>query len=204
MKKLRWFLGTLYMRLSGWRIVGGAPEVRKFVLVATPHTSNWDLPVVLALTWVLGLRIHWLGKKQLFRWPFGWFMRLLGGVSVDRSAPQGTVTQVAEAFRGRDEFVLLIPAEGTRSRAEYWKSGFYYIAKQAEVPLVLGRLDWGPKTGMLDEPLWPSDDVLADMDRVRAFYDGTTAKFPKKFGPIRIKEEAAAREAAEAKLETGS
>lgn len=204
MKTLRWLLGTIYMRLSGWRIEGKAPETRKFILVAAPHTSNWDLPVVLSLTWVLGLRIHWMGKKELFRWPFGWFMRLLGGVSIDRSAPQGTVTQVAQFFQHRDEFVLLVPTEGTRSRAEYWKSGFYYIAKKAEVPLVLGRLDWGPKIGRLDEPLWPTDDVVADMDKVRAYYEGATAKFPEDFGPVRIKEEDAARAAAEPKLETGT
>lgn len=181
------------MRLAGWHIKGGAPDVKRFVLVAAPHTSNWDLPAVLSMTWVLGLRIHWLGKKQLFRWPYGWLMRLLGGVPVDRSAPQGTVAQVAKAFEGREEFVLLIPTEGTRSRAEYWKSGFYYIAKAAGVPIVLGRMDWGDKVGMLDEPLWPSDDLVADMDRVRAYYDGAQAKYPEKFGPVRVKEEDAAK-----------
>ncbi len=149
--------------------------------------------MVLSLTWVLGLRIHWLGKKQLFGWPIGWLMRLLGGVSVDRSAPQGTVAQVAKAFEGREEFVLLIPTEGTRSRAEYWKSGFYYIAKAAEVPLVLGRMDWGDKVGTIEQPIWPSDDLVADMDRIREFYDGAQAMYPEKFGPVRVKEEDAAR-----------
>ena len=118
-------------------------------------------------------------------------MRLLGGVSIDRSAPQGTVAQVAQVFRDRSEFVLVVPVEGTRGWAERWKSGFYNIAKQAEVPIVLGRLDWKTHTASLSESLWPSDDVRADMDRIRAFYEGVVAKYPENFSPVRIKEEEA-------------
>jgi len=186
---MRWFLGKTYMWLSGWRMKSKAPDAQRFVMIAAPHTSNWDLPAMLAMAWILGLRLHWLGKKQLFRWPLGWFMRAVGGVSIDRSAPQGTVAQVAQAFRDQSEFVLAIPAEGTRGRADRWKSGFYHIAKRAEVPIVLGRLDWNDHVATLSDPIWPSDDVRADMDKIRAYYDGVGAKCPENYGPVRIKEE---------------
>ena len=158
-------------------------------MIVAPHTSNWDLPAMLSMAWILGIELHWLGKKQLFRWPFGWLMRALGGVPIDRSAPQGTVAQVAQEFRDRDVFVLAIPAEGTRGLAKGWKSGFYNIAKQAGVPIVMGRLDWKDHVATLSEPLWPSGDVHADMDKIRAYYDGASAKYPEQFSPIHIREE---------------
>ena len=108
----------------------------KLVVIAAPHDTNWDLPFALAAAWALGLDLHWMGKKSLFRWPFGWLMERLGGVPVDRSAPAGVVGDIVSQFASRPELALAIPPEGTRSRAPYWKSGFHRIAVGAGVPIV--------------------------------------------------------------------
>lgn len=193
------WLAKVYSRLAGWKFHGQIPEPHRFVILAAPHTSNWDLPAMLCLAWTLGLRVRWMGKHTLFRWPFGGLMRWMGGVPIDRRAAHGTVAQAAKAFADHDEFILLIPPEGTRSRAEYWKSGFYHIAVAAEVPLLLGFLDWSTHRGGVSEPLWPSGDIRSDMDRIREFYRPFRAKHPECFGPIRLREEEAATQP-----ETGS
>lgn len=186
MKRL---IGRFYLWLIGWQVHPGRPPMKKFVIVAAPHTSNWDVPIMLAMSWILGVRVSWVGKHTLFRPPFGWLMRLLGGVPVDRRQRNNTVAQLVEEFNKRDELYLMVPPEGTRSRAEHWKSGFYHIAVGAGVPIVLGLLDYRRKFGGLYEVLEPTGDIPADMDKVRAFYAGATGKHPDDFGPIRLKEE---------------
>src|SRR5437773_1813123 len=128
-------LGGLYLRLSGWRVEGRFPDAAKAVVIAAPHTSNWDLPLMLAVAYVLGIRPAWLGKRELFRWPFGWLMRRLGGLPVDRGARQNLVQQAVDRFDAVDRLHLVIPPSGTRSRATYWRSGFYHIARGATAPL---------------------------------------------------------------------
>jgi 1-acyl-sn-glycerol-3-phosphate acyltransferase len=187
MKKL---LGHAFLKLFGWKSIGGPPDVRKFVLVAAPHTSNWDFPFMLAFAWVYDIRLSWLGKHTLFRAPFGWFFRLTGGISVDRRSPQGLVGQVAQAFADADELVVAIPPEGSRSRREYWKSGFYHIARSAGVPIVLGVLDYERRLGGFGPVIEPSGDLRADVDRAREYYADKRGKFPEEFGPVRLREEA--------------
>ena len=128
------FIGRLILKLIGWEILGERPPHDKFVLIAAPHTSNWDLPIMLSIALVFDIKLHWIGKHTLFRFPYGWFMRFLGGIPIDRRAPQGMVGQVADAFRNSEKLVIVVPPEGTRGRAEYWKSGFYWMAKEAGVP----------------------------------------------------------------------
>lgn len=181
----------MYLWLFGWKVNPARPAFRKFVIVAAPHTSNWDVPVMLAMSWVIGVRVSWVGKHTLFKPPFGRLMRMLGGVPVDRRQRNNTVEQLVAEFAGRDELCLMVPPEGTRGRAEYWKSGFYHIARGAGVPIVLGLLDYGRRYGGLYEVLQPTGDVKADMDKVRAFYKGARGRWPEQFGPIRLKEEAA-------------
>lgn len=184
----RW-LGQFYLKLFGWRLVGERPPVKKCVIVAAPHTSNWDVPVMLSMSYVLGIHVSWVGKHTLFVWPLGYLMRALGGVPVDRRSPHNAVEQLAAAFSRRDELYLMVPPEGTRGRAEYWKTGFYYIALAAGVPLILGLLDFKRREGGLYKVLHPTGDIHADMQQIREFYRDVTGKHPECFGPVRLKDE---------------
>lgn len=190
---MRYWLGRLYLRLLGWQLQGQKPPFAKYVILAAPHTSNWDVPFMLAMSFVYGIRVNWVGKHTLFRGPLGWLMRAIGGVPVDRRARHNAVQQMVDAMARRDAMCLLITPEGTRARTEYWKSGFYYIALRSQAPIVLGLLDFRRKVGGLYDAFLPSGDVSADMDRIRAFYQGATGKHPENFGPIRLREETAAQ-----------
>jgi 1-acyl-sn-glycerol-3-phosphate acyltransferase len=185
-------IGRAYLNLLGWRSLGGAPRLRKYVLVAAPHTSNWDFPLLLAFSWVHDVRVSWLGKHTLFRGPMGWFFRATGGIPVDRRAAQGVVASVAAAFRDADRLIVAISPEGSRSHREHWKSGFYHVARTANVPIVLGVLDYGRREGGFGPVIEPSGDVHADMDRIREFYADKQGKRPAQFGPVRLREEAEA------------
>jgi 1-acyl-sn-glycerol-3-phosphate acyltransferase len=182
-------LGRLYLRLTGWRVEGRIPAGAKAVVIAAPHTSNWDLPIMLAVSYVLGIRPAWLGKRELFRAPFGGVMRWLGGVPVDRRVRQNHVQQAVAAFAAADRLYLVIPPSGTRSRATHWKSGFYHIARGAEVPIVCAFLDYRRKVGGIGPVLMPSPSVAADMAVIRAFYADVTGRYPNLQTPIRLLEE---------------
>jgi 1-acyl-sn-glycerol-3-phosphate acyltransferase len=189
---MKYWLGRAYLYLLGWKLQGQKPHEKKYLILAAPHTSNWDVPLMLAMSYVYGVRLSWIGKHSLFRGPWGLLMRGLGGVPVDRRARHHAVQQIVAEFARRDELSLAITPEGTRGRAEYWKSGFYHIAVGANVPIVLGRLDYRTKSGGLYEILHPTGDVKADMGKIRAFYAGASGKYPNDFGPIRLREESAA------------
>lgn len=183
-------LGKLWLKLTGWSIGGLPPkEHRKFVLIAAPHTSNWDLVYTLAIAWALDVKVKWIGKRQLFRFPFGWMMRKLGGIAVNRDRRENVVQASAALFKQYDDLILTVPAEGTRSRVAYWKSGFYYIAKTANVPIVLGFLDYGKKSGGFGPALLPSGNLKTDMDKIRAFYAPILGKYPAQFATPRLKGE---------------
>ena len=186
---LLYWVGWLWLTLFGWRTEGEPPQHAKAVLIATPHTSNWDLPHMLAAAFVFRLRVSWLGKHTLFRPPIGWIMRLLGGVPMDRTGPHGFVEQAASVLRGADRLIVAVPPSGTRSKAEQWKSGFYWIAHSAGVPVVCGYLDYSRRVACLGESFVPSGDVAADMEHVRGIYEGVRGKFPALETPIRLKEE---------------
>jgi 1-acyl-sn-glycerol-3-phosphate acyltransferase len=183
-----WF-AKFYLRLFGWKAEGAPPAERKFVLIAAPHTTNWDLPFTLALAVVFGIKVKWLGKHTLFAGPYGWLMRAMGGLAVRRHVRENVVQQSARLFAERDDLILTVPAEGTRSRGEFWKSGFYQIATAANVPIVLGYLDYKRKCGGFGPAIWPSGNLKADMDQIRAFYADKTGKYPEKFTPPRLRDE---------------
>ncbi|MFO0948125.1 MAG: lysophospholipid acyltransferase family protein [Planctomycetota bacterium] len=182
-----------FLRWNGWEPEGELPPERSFVLVSAPHTSNWDFVYLLALASVYGIRLRWIGKHTLFMWPFGGLMRFLGGVSIDRRSRQNMVEQVCEAFRTRPDLIIAVPPEATRSRAEHWKTGFYYMALGAKVPIVLGFLDYKRRRGGFGPSFHPSGDIDADMKKIRDFYQNITGKHPEHFGPIRIKPPVEAR-----------
>jgi 1-acyl-sn-glycerol-3-phosphate acyltransferase len=189
----RRLVGALFLRAAGWRVEGALPAgVAHGVFIAAPHTSNWDLPYMLAVSWVLGVQPSWLGKRELFRRPFGGVMRLLGGLAVDRSKRSNVVEQVAALFARTERLFLVVPPSGTRSRAAHWKSGFYHIARTARVPLVCTFLDYGRKVGGIGPVFVPTGDLGADMDRVRLFYREIRGKYPEQETPVRLAEEDAA------------
>ena len=182
-------LGRLCLRITGWKIKGTLPALDKYVLIAAPHTSNWDLLHMLAIAFALDLKVHWLGKNTLFRPPFGFILKWLGGIAIDRSKANNVVQALADEFEARGTLTLAVPPSGTRSRREYWKSGFYHIARTANVPIVMGFLDYGPKEGGFGPHITPTDDMSADMDKIRAFYDTVDGKFPDMVSRVRLRDE---------------
>ena len=188
---MRRAVGRFVLRALGWRAVGEFPRpgCERCVLIAAPHTSNWDLPFMIAFAMAFDLHISWMGKFTLFRGPFGGFMRWLGGIPVRRESRHRKVEEMARWFASRESAVLAIAPEGTRFRAPHWKSGFYWIAKEAGVPIVPSYLDFGTRTAGFGPPLVPSDSLASDMDRLRAVYEGKRGLFADGFGPVRLIEE---------------
>ena len=175
--------------MTGWQPEGERPRDRRFVLIAAPHTSNWDLVYLLALAEVFEVRVSWMGKDAIFRPPFGWLMRRLGGIPVVRQQRGNLVSQAAQRFATSRELALVVPAEGTRGAVEHWKSGFYHIARTADVPIVLGYLDYARRRGGFGPSLFATGDVRKDMDQIREFYADKTGKYPEQFAEPRLLEE---------------
>lgn len=182
-------LARILLRLFGWKIEGVRPPLDRYVLIAAPHTSNWDFPLMLAFAAAFDIPITWMAKHSLFRPPMGMFMRAMGGMPIIRHEKRNVVESMVAAFETAEQLVLVVPTEGTRARVEHWKSGFYHIASQANVPIVPSFLDWGAKRGGFGPALNPSGDPRQDMQYFRDFYEGMTGKFPEMFGPIALKEE---------------
>lgn len=171
----RW-LGVRLLHALGWRIEGTLPDVPKLVAIVAPHTSNWDFIVGVAVHFTLGIDVRFLGKDTLFRWPLGAFMRWLGGVPVDRAASHDVVEQTVAEFERRDHMVLALAPEGTRRKVERWRTGFYYIALGAHVPILPIAFDWSTKTVRFGSPLTPTGALDVDLDSLGAFYAGTAGK----------------------------
>ncbi|RMF01586.1 MAG: acyltransferase [Chloroflexi bacterium] len=181
--------GKLWLWAFGWTVTGTLPNHNKYVLIGAPHTSNWDFLFMLAFAAVLRLRVSWMGKDSLFKRPFGGIMRRLGGIPIDRSRSSGMVQGIAQRFAESDRLVLLITVSGTRKKGDYWKSGFYWIAHTAQVPIVCAYLDYEKKEGGLGPTINPTGDVAADMNRIREFYTGIQGKYPELTSRVRLKEE---------------
>jgi 1-acyl-sn-glycerol-3-phosphate acyltransferase len=186
---LLYWIARLWILFSGWKVIGDVPPGRKFVLIAAPHTSNWDLPHMLAAAWIFRLRISWLGKRSLFRGPFGPIMRWLGGIPIDRSAHHGVVHQVAKRFEESEALMVAVPPAGTRGRSKAWRSGFYWIAKEAQVPILCGSLDYEKKESSLGLSFVPTRDLETDMDRLRTHYRDITGKYEINTTPVRLHDE---------------
>jgi len=161
-----------FLKATGWRIEGQLPqEAHKSVLIAAPHTSNWDLPYTLMVAFVLGLQVRWMGKSSIFRFPFGGLMRWLGGIPVNREQSTNLVAASAESIRqASGPLQLIVPPEGTRSKTRYWKTGFYYIALGANVPIVMAYMDYERKHSGLGPIFKPTGDIERDMAEIKAFY----------------------------------
>jgi len=169
------------LQLFGWRLEGSIPPCPRFVMIVAPHTSNWDFPVGLFAMFAFGLRLTWVGKHTIFRWPAGPILRWFGGEAIDRSAPGGFVEQVVEQFRNRPQLGLALSPEGTRRPAPEWKTGFHRIALAAGVPIVPVWIDWRTRVLRLGEPSMPTEDVAADVSRYRRMFSSSMARYPENF-----------------------
>ncbi len=172
-----------FLKLTGWRVEGSLPaNASKCVLIAAPHTSNWDLPYTLMVAFVLRLNVYWMGKESLFRPPFRGLMMWLGGIPVNRAQSSNLVEASSLAIKAAEGSVqVIVPPEGTRSKARYWKTGFYYIALGAQVPILMAYLDYTDKRGGLGPALLPSGDIENDMAIVKAFYAPIKGKHTDRF-----------------------
>lgn len=160
------------LRLSGWRVEGQLPADSRYVLIGAPHTSNWDFPLALGVCFACNVKIYWMGKSSLFRGLAGPVMRWLGGIPVNRDKPGGLVGQMITAFGRQPELVLAIPPEGTRSRVSEWKTGFYYIAQRAGVPVLPVYVDGARKVVGIAPLFYPTGDLEGDLLKIRAIYAG--------------------------------
>jgi len=186
---LKQWIGKAFLRVAGWKTEGERPAADRYVIIAAPHTSNWDMPFMLAMAFVYDIPVRWMGKHTLFKAPFASFFKRLGGIPIVRHRPGGVVGQMVEHFENNDSLVLMVPAEGTRSHVDYWKSGFYHIARGADVPVVLSYLDVSKKVGGIGPALALTGDFGADMDKIREFYSGMQGFRPKNIGVMRLREE---------------
>jgi 1-acyl-sn-glycerol-3-phosphate acyltransferase len=180
-------IGLAVAAVTGWQVRVQPPPAR-CVIVGAPHTSNWDLALTLLLMLAGGLKLRWVGKEALFRGPIGWMMRTLGGMPVKRGGRNNFVEQMAAAFDGNASLMLAILPEGTRHKVPQWKTGFYYIALRAGVPIVLGYADYRRRVVGLGPTLHPTGDIQADFESIRAFYTGITGKHPERQGGIQIRQ----------------
>jgi len=172
-----------------YTLVGEPPRDPVCVMVAAPHTSNWDFILTIAMAWATGVDAVFLGKKEMFAGPAGWLFRKMGGVPVDRENPAGLVDAMVELATSGGHVAILIPPEGTRAKKTYWKSGFRRIAMGADVPVVLSFLDRPTRTGGYGPTIRMTDDVTADMDLLRAFYADKHGMKPGRFTPPLLREE---------------
>ncbi|WP_273430393.1 lysophospholipid acyltransferase family protein [Chitinibacter tainanensis] len=169
----RWALKRL-----GWTIEGEFPALDKYVLIGAPHTSNWDFPVALAVCFAKRQKIYWMGKHTLFSGPLGPLSRWLGGIAVDRRQANSLVDQIVNVYAQSEQLVVGIPPEGTRKKVEKWKTGFYYIALGAKLPIALGYIDFKRKAAGCSELFYPTGDIEADMAKIRAYYAPVVGKHP--------------------------
>jgi 1-acyl-sn-glycerol-3-phosphate acyltransferase len=182
---LRW-LSVAFLRLTGWQVVGKLPaDAAKSVLIAAPHTSNWDLPYTLMVAFALRLNVYWMGKTSLFKPPFRGLMMWLGGIPVDRGQSNNLVAASSAAImQAAGPLQLIVPPEGTRSGTRYWKTGFYYIAAGAGVPIVMAYLDYDKKIGGLGPVFQTTGDIAADMLAIKAFYADVKGKNADQFHAV--------------------
>jgi 1-acyl-sn-glycerol-3-phosphate acyltransferase len=176
------YLSRTVLKLFGWKIHDVFPPgVKKCVIAVAPHTSNWDFVIGRLAYWVIGVKVHFLIKKEAFRFPFGGLLRALGGIAVDRSRNNRLVDQVTDLFHKADSLYIVITPEGTRKRNPHWKKGFYHIALKAGVPIALGYLDYKRKEGGVGKMIVPDGNLERQLREIKEFYKDKAPRHPEKF-----------------------
>ena len=168
----------IFFKLLGWKIVGSFPDLNKMVVMVIPHTSWHDFYVGVFVRAISRIEINFIGKKELFKWPFGAYFRWMGGAPIDRTPGQDKVKSIANIFKQREVFRLALAPEGTRKKVDKLKTGFYFIAKEAEVPIVMVAFDYGKKTVKISAPFYPTDYQEADFKFMESYFVGVVGKIP--------------------------
>jgi len=181
------WIAKFILKILGWKVICDLPDDKKYMLIAAPHTSNWDFPLGILVKFSQKIKLNYLGKGALFDSPFGWFFRALGGIPVYRKKKLNMVDQMVQEFNKRERMILAMSPEGTRSYLDYWKSGFYHIAHKAGVPIAMATLDFGNKIVKVGSAFMPTGDIQEDMKIIKAFFENVKGKNPEKQGPIRVK-----------------
>jgi len=179
---MQWLAKIIYFKFLGWQIVGNTnfskDSVKKAVIIAAPHTSWHDFYIGVLLRAAVQLKTNFVGKKELFVFPVGWFFRALGGAPINRQSNENKVEAIAKLFKEKEEFRMTLAPEGTRKKVVEWRTGFYYIAKKANVPIIMFTLDFKNKQNKISEPFYPTDNVEADLKYIRNFYKDVVGKIP--------------------------
>ncbi len=185
-KSLKQQIGLFIARAVGWQVILAQPLPERCVIVGAPHTSGLDLAVLFIFMLVLDVPIHWMAKSDIFPGPLGWLLMRLGGIPVNRRERTDMVKRMAGEFKGKQSFRLVICPEGTRQKAGHWKTGFYYIAREAGVPIVLGYPDWGRRVVGYQSMITPSGDIQADMRFIRDYYSHIRGRYANQQGEIKL------------------
>ena len=179
---MRWLAKFIYFNILGWKVVGNTNFsnhiIKKAIIIAAPHTSWHDFYMGILLRSVLNLKTNFVGKKELFVFPVGSIFRALGGAPIDRYSKENKVQEIAKLFEEKDEFRMAMSPEGTRKKVEKWRTGFYYIAKTAKVPILMFTLDFGKKENKISKPFYPTNDKEADFKFMKDFYKDAVGKIP--------------------------
>lgn len=173
-------LCSFILKKSGWKIVGILPDEKKYIVIVAPHTSNWDLIICLCARIAIGANIQFLAKKEVFFFPLGYLLKALGGTPIDRSVKGNKVEQVVALYQQSDSLILGLAPEGTRSPVSRWKEGFYHIACQAKIPIVMIGLDFGAKEIRIQQPFWPTNQINVDFPKILDYFRTIQGRHPKK------------------------
>ncbi len=173
-------LAKMILRWIGWKIKGQMPDKKKFVLIVAPHTSNWDTIIGLLGRYAVGIQPKFIAKKEVFFFPLGPILKAVGGIPLDRSKHHNLVEQMVELFKDKDEFILGLTPEGTRSPVKRWKTGFYHIAEKADVPIAMVGFDYPKKEIIIREPFWTTGDIEKDFEDILKFHRSIEGRYPKK------------------------
>lgn len=174
-------LSKILFWLSGWKVIGGVPkDMKQFVMVAAPHTSNWDFLFARAAFFIMGIRLRFTIKKELFFFPLNLFLKAAGGIPIDRKTKGNMVDKMAALYDKWDDLALLVTPEGSRSYTKEWKKGFYYLAMKAEVPIVCGYLDYKKKHAGIGPIIKASGNYEEDLEKIQSFFKTVTPRFPEK------------------------
>ncbi|MCC6144706.1 MAG: 1-acyl-sn-glycerol-3-phosphate acyltransferase [Candidatus Hydrogenedentes bacterium] len=176
------YLSCFILKMLGWRLEGERPKETRVVTLAVPHNTNWDLPMALLVAKAMQLPIVFTMKDTLFWWPLSLFWYRIGGIPINRRARTSAVDQMAQAFEEYEHLTLVIPPEGTRKKVKYWRTGFYWIAVKAQVPICMGFVNYEKKFAGLGPVFYPTGDIAADWKIIQAFYEeklGITPEYQK-------------------------
>ena len=168
---MRKIIKHIFYNWLGWKIVGEFPQIDKAIVIVAPHTSNWDFPIGLFTRYIKNEKIKFVGKKELFRWPFGYYFKAVGGIALDRTPGQSKTDAFAKLFKQYDKLKIQIAPEGTRSSVKEWKTGFYWIAVKAEVPIIPIAFDYATKTVTVFDTFHPTGKIEKDLPHIKRYFE---------------------------------